>query len=133
MARPPQKDVETVLRLYSIYDRNRESAIWFLSDLSEKDYESFKKKYPSRSRARAHFATVAGFFELGGLLVERKLLNEDLFFDTFNVSAFWSKAKGIIKGMRRDRPRIYENFELVSRRKIRWVKRHPPKLKRKRI
>ncbi len=131
MATPSQKDVETLLKLYAIYDGNRGSAIWFLSDLSAQDYESFKKKYPSRSRAREHFATVAGFFELAGLLVERKLLNEDLFFDTFNVSAFWAKAKEIVKGMRRDRPRIYENFELVSNRKIRWAKRHPPKLKRK--
>ena len=131
MAAPSQKDVETLLKLYEIYDRNRDSAIWFLTDLSARDYKSFKKKYPSRSRARVHFATVAGFFELAGILLERRLLNEDLFFDTFNVSAFWGKAKGIIKGMRQDRPRIYENFELVDTRKTRWAKRHPPKIKRK--
>ena len=122
-----RKDVDTLIKLYDIYDRHRDAIVWFLSELSAKNYAEFKRRYLTTSKERVHFTAVCGFFELSGLLVNRRILNEDLFFDAFNVSPFWLKAKAIVKGMRHNRPRIYENFELLHMKRLNWVKRHPPK------
>ena len=124
-----EHDVDILLKLYDKYDEHRDAILWFLSELRAQDYPEFKKKYPPTSNERIHFTTVCGFFEFSGLLVNKGLLNGDLYLDAFNVSPFWLKAKSIIKGMRHERPRIYENFELLHMRRLKWVKKHPPKIK----
>ena len=117
------KDVDVLFSLYEIYDRNRDSILWFLEDFNAKSYEEYKRKYHGTSKDRCHFIRVCGFFELSGTLVKRRLIDTNLYFDVFNPSPFWQKAKSIIEGMRETRPFIYENFELLSEMKIRWTKR----------
>ena len=117
------KDVDVLFSLYDIYDRNRESILWFLEDFNAKSYEEYKQKYHGTSQERCHFIRVCGFFELSGALVKRQLIDTNLYFDVFNPSPFWQKAKSIIEGMRETRPFIYENFELLNEMKLKWAKR----------
>jgi hypothetical protein len=117
------KDVDVLFSLYGIYDRNRESILWFLEDFNAKSYEEYKQKYHGTSQERCHFIRVCGFFELSGALVKRQLIDTNLYFDVFNPSPFWQKAKSIIEGMREKRPFIYENFELLNEMKLKWAKR----------
>jgi hypothetical protein len=51
------------------------------------------------------------------------LIDEDLYFDMFNPTTFWNKAKPIVKGMRAKRPHIYENFELLNNKRLSWTKK----------
>jgi hypothetical protein len=53
-------------------------------------------------------------------LVKRQLVDANLYFDVFNPTPFWHKAKPIIEGMRQARPFIYENFELLDQMKLKW-------------
>lgn len=117
------KDVDILFSLYEIYDRNRDSILWFLEDFNVKSYEEYKQKYHGTSQERRNFIRVCGFFELSGTLVKRRLIDANLYFDVFNPSPFWQKAKSIIKGMRETRPFIYENFELLNEMKLKWAKR----------
>ena len=117
------KDVDILFSLYEIYDRNRDSILWFLEDFNVKSYEEYKQKYRGTSQERRNFIRVCGFFELSGTLVKRRLIDANLYFDVFNPSPFWQKAKSIIKGMRETRPFIYENFELLNEMKLKWAKR----------
>ena len=117
------KDVDTLLKLYEIYDRHRDSILWFLHELDVHGYEEYKQKYPGISIARAHFTTVCGFFELSGVLVNSLLIDQNLYFHVFNTTPFWEKAKPIIEDMRKDRPHIYENFELLNKKRLVWAKK----------
>lgn len=125
------KHVDTLLRLYEIYDRRRDSLLWFLHELDAHSYEEYKQKYPGNSASRAHFTTVCGFFELSGVLVNSRLIDQNLYFDVFNTTPFWEKAKPIVEGMRKSRPHIYENFELLNKKRVAWAKKRSGKSKLK--
>ena len=127
MASPQRADVEILLQLYQIYDRNREALLWFLHDLTARDYAEYKAKYAGTSKERVSFTSVCGFFELAGVLVNRKLLRADLFFDVFNPTPYWERAKRIVEGMRKARPHIYENFELLEAHRRQWAEKRPRK------
>ncbi len=122
-------DVEILLRLYQIYDGHREALLWFLHDLTAKNYSEYKAKYAGTSEERSHFTSVCGFFELSGVLVVRKLLDADLFFDVFNPAPYWERAKPIVEGMRKARPHIYENFERLDVQRRQWAERRPAKVR----
>ncbi|HEY7108262.1 MAG TPA: hypothetical protein VH415_02420 [Nitrososphaeraceae archaeon] len=111
-----------LLKLYEIYDSHRESLIWFLEEFSATSYEDYEQRYHGASRERFHFVSVCGFFELSGVLVSRKIVNASLYFDLFNPSPFWNKAKPIIEGMRKKRPHIYERFESLNQKRTMWAK-----------
>jgi hypothetical protein len=114
------ENVDALFSLYDIYDRNRDSFLWLLEDFNAKSYPEYKLKYQGTSKDRCHFIRVCGFFELSGTLVKRQLVDANLYFDVFNPTPFWHKAKPIIEGMRQARPFIYENFELLNQMKLEW-------------
>jgi len=128
MASAERAHVEILLQLYQIYDRNREALLWVLHDLAAKDYAEYKARYAGTSRERIFFTSVCGFFELSGVLVNRKLLGADLFFDVFNPSPYWERAKPIVEGMRKTRPHIYENFGRLDASRRQWAERRSPKV-----
>lgn len=131
MANPARRDLDTVLELYQIYDRHREALLWFLHELAAKDYTAYKQKYAGASKERMYFTSVCGFFELAGVLVNRRMLTQDLFFDVFNPTPFWQRARSIVEGMRESRPHIYENFELLSEKRKKWSEKRTPKVRPK--
>ena len=51
------------------------------------------------------------------------MIDTNLYFDVFNPSPFWQRAKSVIEGMRDTRPFIYENFELLDQLKVKWAKK----------
>lgn len=111
-----------IIELYKIYDGYRDSRVWFLDELNVNSYEEYHEKYSAASIEKSHFIAVCGFFELSGTLINHGLLNPDIFFDIFNPSPFWHKAKPIVDGMRKKRPHIYENFEVLSEQRNNWKK-----------
>lgn len=125
-ARPGRADVDPLLRLYEIYDRNRQALLWFLHDLRANDYADYRAKYSGTSKERAAFTSVCGFFEVAGVLVSRNLLSQDLFFEVFNPAPYWDRAKPIVEGMRKSRPHIYEHFERLDVARRRWAGRRQP-------
>lgn len=131
MASRDNADVEVLLRLYQIYDGRREALLWFLHDLTAKNYSEYKAKYAGTSEERNYFTSVCGFFELSGVLIGRKLLDADLFFDVFNPAPYWQRAKPIVEGMRKARPHIYENFERLDEQRKHWAEKRPSKTGRK--
>ena len=119
------QNVEALFSLYNIYDRSRDSFLWFLEDFNVKSYPEYKQKYHGINKDRSQFIRVCGFFELSGTLVKRQLIDPNLYFDVFNPTPFWNKASPIIEGMRQTRPFIYENFERLNQMKIKWSKKRP--------
>jgi hypothetical protein len=123
-------EVDIVLRLYDIYDRHRESIIWFLRKLDVQNYDQYEQKYQDTSEGLFHFTAICGFFELSGVLVNTRLIDQNMYFDVFNPTPYWQKAKPIVEGMRKERPHIYENFELLNNKRLIWTKKRRNKIKR---
>ena len=115
--------VNIILELYKIYDEHRDSRLWFLDELDACNYKEYHEKYSADSKEKSHFIAVCGFFELSGTLISHGLINPDIYFDVFNPSPFWHKAKPIVNGMRETRPHIYDNFEMVSEKRNNWKKK----------
>lgn len=117
------KNIDTLLQLYKLYDEHRISILWFLEDLDADSYQEYLQKYPGSSKERSQFIAVCGFFELSGIIVKYKLIDLNLYFDMFNPTPFWQKAEPIVKGMRKKRPFIYENFESLNKKRVIWAKK----------
>ena len=120
---PKANNTDTLLKLYQIYDGHRDAILWFLEALDASDYKEYLEKYSGASSERSHFIAVCGFFELSGVLVSHGLIDQNLYFDIFNPTPFWNKAKPIVEGMRTKRPHIYENFELLNNKRLSWTKK----------
>ncbi len=112
-----------ILDLYKINDSHRDSRLWFLEELDANSLEDYHNKYSNSPVERSHFIAVCGFFELSGVLMNHGLIDPDLYFDIFNPSPFWHKAKPIVNGMREKRPHIYENFEILNNKRQNWAKK----------
>ena len=125
-------NIDTLLKLYHIYDEHRNARLWFLEGLDAADYNEYKEKYSGASMERCHFVAVCGFFELSGVLVNHGLVDQDLYFDIFNPTPFWKKVKPIIEGMRNKRSDsyYYENFESLNSKRLSWKKERSIKRKR---
>jgi hypothetical protein len=122
-----ENHVHIILDLYKIYDGHRDSRLWFLDELDANSYKEYQEKYLSTSKEKSHFVAVCGFFELSGTFINHGLINPDIYFDIFNPTPFWLKAKLIVEGMRETRPHIYENFEMLSEKRNKWKKKRHEK------
>ena len=116
---------DTLLKLYQIYDDHRNARLWFLDGLDASNYNEYKEKYSGASMERCHFIAVCGFFELSGVLVNHGLIDQGLYFEIFNPTPFWNKAKPIIEGMRNGKSdsHYYENFESLNTKRLSWKKK----------
>jgi hypothetical protein len=116
---------DTLLKLYQIYDDHRNARLWFLDGLNASNYNEYKEKYSGASMERCHFIAVCGFFELSGVLVNHGLIDQGLYFEIFNPTPFWNKAKPIIEGMRNGKSdsHYYENFESLNSKRLSWKKK----------
>jgi uncharacterized protein DUF4760 len=122
---PKANNTDTLLKLYQIYDNHRNARLWFLEGLDANDYSEYREKYSGASMERSHFIRVCGFFELSGVLVNHGLVDPNLYFDIFNPTPFWNKARPIIEGMRSKRSDsyYYENFESLNSKRLIWKKK----------
>jgi hypothetical protein len=70
--------------------------------IHELDAQTFKElstKYPPCSEEGQWIVDVLGFFEPAGVLVSRRLLHEDVFFDQpFGLEMLWPKFESIVDG-----------------------------------
>ena len=132
MAEPTQRDVEILLRLWELANTPDAQAAraWMFTEFAAANYQEFLAKYPPGSPEWRRFSTTLALMELCGVLVNRGLLNEDLFFDLFGgFDLIWRRVQGVLPGMRKELdPRLYENFELLARRHRAWQEAHPPKV-----
>lgn len=82
------------------------------------DYADFEKKYgPLSARKPIHRAVrvVAYFFEAIGMLMYRKLVDEEMVWDIIQIKHRWEKIAPLIKQLRKElnEPRYMEWFEYI--------------------
>jgi hypothetical protein len=131
-----EDDIDMLLELAELYNTNYdfEAAEWFWGEYNREvtSFEEFRNKYPQGSKGAQLFERFTSKFELAGILIEYRFLNENLYFDRYGAGQTeWEGTKSVIYGIRNEwnDPRFRENFELLARKGIKWLENHPPKIK----
>ena len=87
---------------------------------------------PQGSKGAQLFERFTSKFELAGILIEYRFLDENLYFDRYGAGQTeWEGTKSVIYGIRNEwnDPRFREKFELLARKGSKWLENHPPKIK----
>ena len=132
-----EDDIDMLLELAELYNTNYdfEAAEWFWGEYNREvtSFEEFRNRYPQGSKGAQLFERFTSKFELAGILIEYRFLDENLYFDRYGTGQMeWEGTKSVIYGIRKEwnDPRFRENFEiLLTRKGSKWLENHPPKIK----
>lgn len=131
-----EDDIDMLLELAELYNTNYdfEAAEWFWGEYNREvtSFEEFRNKYPQGSKGAQLFERFTSKFELAGILIEYRFLDENLYFDRYGAGQTeWEGTKSVLYGIRKEwnDPRFRENFELLARKGSKWLENHPPKIK----
>ena len=131
-----EDDIDMLMELAELYNTNYdfEAAEWFWGEYNREvtSFEEFRNKYPQGSKGAQLFERFTSKFELAGILIEYRFLDENLYFDRYGAGQTeWEGKKSVIYGIRNEwnDPRFRENFELLARKGSEWLEKHPPKIK----
>jgi hypothetical protein len=115
MSKPTHADAELLLRLYEIRREPelRRARAWFLTEFKPASWAEIKARYLSHSDEDRHFRMTTSYWEMVGTLVNRGVLNAELFFDhTGEDIVTWERCKTWIGDARSDiRPTYMYQFE----------------------
>lgn len=113
------RKTDLIVRLFSTsISKDFQDAEAKIFDLDVQDYADFKKKfgpYPGKHPIHLAIRTVAGYFEALGILLKRKLIQQDLVRDLFAIRLRWEKLWPIINSLREelDEPGLFIFFEYL--------------------
>jgi hypothetical protein len=115
-----------LLKLYDLRReaRLREARAWFMSQFWPASMEEVMQKYPPASEANASMRMVGSYWEMACGLVNRGLIDDELFFET--SAEFWfvfERIKPILAGFRSmfHNPNAYKQLEsTVARLEAHW-------------
>jgi len=105
MSKPTHADAELLLRLYEIRREPelRRARAWFLTEFKPANWAEIKTRYLSHSDEDRHFRMTTSYWEMVGTLVNRGVLNAELFFDhTGEDIVTWERCKTWIADARSD-------------------------------
>ena len=109
---------ELFMNLFGNMDEAFHEADLLLQYTEYSDYADFEKQYGAFSaRKPIHKAAriIAFYFEAVGMLMYRKLIDEQMVWDVFQIKHRWEKVAPLIKQLRKelDEPRYLEWFEYL--------------------
>lgn len=124
MSKPTTADAELLLRLYDIRRDSelRKARQWMLSEFKATSWEEVESQYLSGTEFDRFFRMVTSYWEMVAGMVNRGVLNEELYFDsTGEHIVVWNKIKAIVPGARaKIRPTYLWNLEQLVRRHLDW-------------
>ena len=112
-------DADLLLRLFDLRReaKLRQAREFALHTCKFKDYPDFLRKYGRNHKQNVMIGMVFGYWEMACLLVDRGLLNRDLFDAShFEQVQLWYKFKPVIEGRRKEWnfPDAMKNLERVA-------------------
>jgi hypothetical protein len=115
MRKPTHADAELLLHLYEVRREPelRRARAWFLTSFQARTWAEIKSRYLSHSDEDRHFRMTTSYWEMVGTLVNRGVLQADLFFDhTGEDIVTWDRCTPWIAEARADlRPTYLYQFE----------------------
>ncbi|MGH9355884.1 MAG: DUF4760 domain-containing protein [Terriglobia bacterium] len=129
--KPDHLDAEILLRLYDLRreEKLRAAREWFMRELQVESPDDLMKRYPAGTQENAYFRMVTSYWDMAASLLNRGLINDELFFEnTGELWAVWEKVKRIVPQMRdtRKNPVAFKNLEQAAKKYEDWIGQHAP-------
>ena len=123
--------VNLMLRLYDIRrePRLREARQWFMDKFRPATLEEVMKQFPPSSQENAYFRMVISYWEMVAGIVNRGLVDEDLFFENSGEQwIVWERMKPVIGEWRTlfKNPHMLESLEEQCKRFEAWREKRAP-------
>jgi DNA-binding transcriptional MerR regulator len=131
MGQVTNEQVNLMLRLYEDRreQRLREAREWYAANFHVKNQEEMMRLCPPGSQANTYMRMVLGYWEMLASIVNRGLIDEDLFFENSGEQwAVWEQMKPVIGEVRAmfKSPKVFANLEEHVRRLEAWREKHNP-------
>ncbi len=131
MGEVTNEQVNLMLRLYE--DRReprlREAREWFSANFHAKNEEDLMRVCPPGSQGNAYMRMVLGYWEMVASIVNRGLIDEDLFFENSGEQwGAWEQVKPVIGAWRAmfSSPKVLSNLEEQCKRLEAWREKRSP-------
>ena len=132
MPKPTVEQADLMLRLYEMRrdPEMRRARAYMLSEFQATTWDDVG--YLSGSERDRHFRMVTSYWEMVAAIVNRGLIDEDLFFDTQGEGLFtWLRVRDLVpEGRKQLRPTWLWNLERMARRQQAWRERANPTVER---
>ena len=131
MAEVTNEQVNLMLRLYEERrePKLREAREWFAANFHVKDLDDMMRICPPGSKENAHMRMVLTYWEMVASIVNRGLIDEDLFFENSGEQwGAWEQVKPVIAAWRTmfSSPKFLANLEEQCKRIEVWREKHNP-------
>ena len=125
------EQVNLMLRLYDIRrePRLREAREWFMNNFRPASPEDVMRQYPPASQENAYFRMVMSYWEMVAGIVNRGLIDEEMFFENSGEQwIVWERLKPVIGPWRElfKNPHMLSNLEQHCKRLEAWREKRAP-------
>lgn len=120
--------------LLQIYDMRREERLrkareWVMGNFWAENLQEFAALCPPGSEANAYYRMVTGYWEMAASIVNRGMLDEDLYFENNGEGLLlWLRVKKVVSAMReaRKNPLLLKNLETLAEKHEKWMTTRAP-------
>jgi hypothetical protein len=131
MGQATHEQANLLLKLYDLRReaRLREARAWFTANFDAKTLEELSKKYPMGSEANASFRMVVTYWDMACGLVNRGLIDDELFFESAGEAWFvWERLRELAPALRAasKNPHAWGQLEALAKRFEAWQERRSP-------
>jgi hypothetical protein len=131
MADVTHEQVNLMLKLYDLRReaKLREARDWFAANFHVKNAEDVMRLCPFGSKENTYMRMVAGYWEMVAGIVNRGLIDEDLFFESTGEQwGVWQQLKPVAAAFRTTfkNPGFLANLEEQSKRLEAWREKRAP-------
>ncbi len=128
---PDHHDAELLLRLYDLRReaKLRQGRDWFIREFSARSFEDYQAQAPAGSEQNAWFRMTVTYWDMAASLVNRGLINPDLFFEsTGEFWIVWDKVRNVAPTLRErnKNPMSWKNLETLAGKYEKWMAARAP-------
>lgn len=131
MVRLEPHNAELLLEIYDLRreEKLRRARAWLLGHFWAENMKEFMEACPPGSETNAHYRQVTSYWDMVAAIVNRGMLDEDLYFETTSESLLvWLRVKNVAYEMReaRKNPLLLRNLEVLSEKQEKWLAARAP-------
>ena len=131
MVRLEPHNADLLLKIYDLRreDKLRKARAWLLANFAAGDVKEFLELYPPGTEHNASYRQVVTYWDMVAAIVNRGMLDEDLFFETTTEGLLtWLRVRDVALEQReaRKNPLYLKNLETLAEKQERWLDTRAP-------
>jgi hypothetical protein len=126
MVRLEPHNADLLLKIYDLRreEKLRKARAWLLANFAAGNVREFLELYPPGSEPNASYRQVVTYWDMVAAIVNRGMLDEDLFFETTTEALLtWLRVKDVALEQReaRKNPLYLRNLEMLAEKQEKWL------------